>query len=177
MRVWQDGLLPWRLTKSQRMLMDERTKNMLWPHYVERLYYRGASFWIKTSRLGKTARKIQLLLYILPTQLRDQLPAVRVALFEFVWALRRMLGQVYSYQMATTMDPPILPGSRGVRHNIVDKSHGDLIKALVLLEGCLPVSQLNPALHHFVHYGLYTKTHGSLRWYWMMSFERYVTQP
>ena len=137
-----------------------------------RLYYRGCSFWVKTSRICKTARKITLMYYILPTQLRDQIPAVRIALHEFVWAMRRMIGQVHSYHTAKRLG--LLPGSRSVRHDVVDSAQRDMLKALVLFEGCLPISHLNPAMHHFVHYGQYTKSHGCLRSYWMMSFERCV---
>ena len=108
---------------------------------------------------------------MLPTQLRDKLPAVRTALLKIIWALRRLDGQVHSYDTAKYLG--ILPGSRSIRHDNIDQVTGDLIKGLVLLEGCLPISQLNQALHHLVHYGEYTKTHGLLRWFWMFFFERF----
>lgn len=41
--IWSgnDGPLPWRLTTAQRRLLDERMKNIVWPHYMERLCYDG----------------------------------------------------------------------------------------------------------------------------------------
>ena len=41
--VWPDnnGPLPWRLTAAQRRLLDMRMKNVVWPHYMERLCYSG----------------------------------------------------------------------------------------------------------------------------------------
>ena len=109
---------------------------------------------------------------MLLTQLRGHLPALRTALTRFVWALRRLDGQVHSYDRAR--DLGILPGSHTVDKRQLDKIHNDLIIDLCLLEGCLPLSQLNPALHHFVHYAEYTRTHGCLRNFWMFYFERYA---
>lgn len=172
--IWigSGGPLRYRLTSEQLTLLDDRMGKLIWPHYVERLHYNGCSFWIKTNRIWKARRKIRLLYYILPTQLRDQLPAVRHALYVFVWAMRRLEGQVHSFEEANRLG--VLPGSFVVNKVDVRKCHTDLIRGLVLLEGCLPLSQLNPAMHHFVHYAQYTLTHGSLRAFWMMAFERCV---
>ena len=67
----------------------------------------------------------------------------------------------------------ILPGSFGVDKRDIQQVHTELIRGLVLLEGCLPLSHLNPGMHHFVHYAEYTASHGPLRLHWMMPFERY----
>lgn len=85
------GPLPWRLTRAQRLLLDTRAAKLIWPQTVEKLYYNGASFWCKPNRLWKARRKFALLYFILPCQLRDQVPAVRHALNVFVWAMRRLL--------------------------------------------------------------------------------------
>lgn len=113
-----------------------------------------------------------LLYYILPTQLRGHVPALREALCVFVWVIRRLCGQVHSYEMAQVLG--ILPGSRTLDKTILPKVHNDLILGLSLLEGCLPVSHLNPGMHHFVHYAEYSQTHGLLRLFWMYYFERCV---
>ena len=170
--IWSDngGPLHWRLTKEERNLLDQRTANIVWPHYVEPLYYRGASFWKKPSRMWKSRRKYRLLLYFLPVLLRDQVPRLRKAIVLLASALRRLDGQVRSYESAVAMG--ILPGSRAINHEEIDCIHQDLIIALVLLEGCSPIGHLIPSTHHFVHYAEYTKTHGILRSYWMMAFER-----
>lgn len=112
-----------------------------------------------------------LLFFILSTQLRDMIPAVREALNLFVWALRQLDGQVYSYEAA--VNKGVLPGSHAVDKRKLKKIHKTLVRALSLLEGSLPISHLNPGMHHFVHYALYTSTHGLLRIFWMFYFERY----
>ena len=66
----------------------------------------------------------------------------------------------------------ILPGSTTLNPAELAEAQRDLIIALALLEGCLPIAQLNPALHHFVHYIEFALTHGSLVLFWMMGFER-----
>ena len=45
--IWpeNDGPLPWRLTNTVIDMLDKRMSRVLWPHYMERLYCRGASFW------------------------------------------------------------------------------------------------------------------------------------
>ena len=90
----------------------------------------------------------------------------------FVFALRRLAGQVHSHQNASNMG--ILPGSRTVKKSELAEIHRDLLVSLCLFEGCIPLSYLHPAMHHFVHYVQYTSTHGLLRIYWMMCFERCV---
>ena len=165
------GALPWRLTAAERASLDARTANIAWAHYIEPLYYHGASFWEKPSRMWKSRRKYRLLLFFLPVLLRDQVPRLRTAIVLLASALRRLDGQVHSYQKAKSLG--ILPGSRAINRAEVDAIEKDLIRALVLLEGCVPVTYLIPSMHHLVHYGEYTKTHGVLRIYWMMAFERY----
>jgi hypothetical protein len=110
--------------------------------------------------------------YILPAQLRDQVPAFREALYMFTSAMRRLDGQVYSFNRAKELN--ILPGSRAIDKRELNEIHSDLVKGLCLFEGCLPISHLNPGLHHFVHYAQYTRLIGLMRWYWMLCFERYV---
>lgn len=41
--IWpgNDGPLPWRLTPEQRDVLDDRMGRVMWPHYMERLYYKG----------------------------------------------------------------------------------------------------------------------------------------
>lgn len=170
--VWDGGKLPWRLTAEERKMLDQRTSRIAWPHYVEPLYYRGASFWKKPNRMWKCRRKYRLLLFFLPVLLRDCVPKVREAVVLIASALRRLEGQSYSAAVAKSMG--ILPGSRAIKKSEIDAMHADLLRGLVLLEGCVPIGNLIPSTHHFVHYGGYTKTHGILRLFWMMAFERLV---
>lgn len=114
-----------------------------------------------------------LLWYMLVTQIRDMVPALREAVNVFVWALRQLDGQVYCLQKANALG--ILPGSHALDKRVLNRVEKQLIHGLCLLEGALPISHLNPGLHHFVHYARYTSTHGLLRTFWMYSFERFVT--
>lgn len=173
--IWRDrgGPLPWRLTEAELDTLGKMTASLIWPRYIERVHYKGVSFWENTSRIWKCRRKMRLLYFLLPTLMRDVLPAVRHALYVFVWAMRRLQGQVHSYEEALRLE--ILPGSFAVDKRGIQQAHTDLIRGLVLLEGCLPLSHLNPAMHHFVHYAEYTASHGPLRLHWMMPFERYQT--
>ena len=99
------------------------------------------------------------------------MPRLREALLLLTWSLRRLEGQVISFEKAKSIG--VLPGSHALNKSELDQIHQDLIRAFVLLEGCLPIVYLIPTMHHLVHYVEYTKTHGILRSYWMMAFERY----
>ena len=66
------GPLPWRITTEQRKMLNIRMGKLVWPQHVEKLHYNGDSFWEKPDRIWKARRKIRLLYFILPTQLRDQ---------------------------------------------------------------------------------------------------------
>ena len=55
----------------------------------------------------------------------------------------------------------------------LDEVRADLIRGLVMLEGSLPSSIINPAMHHFAHYGEQTVRIGVLRWLSVHSFERH----
>ena len=109
--IWpeQDGPFPWRLDKDQRLLLDSRLRRVMWPHYMEPLAYKDASFWKKPGRMWKARRKFRLLFYVLPTCLRDQVSAVRHAFTLFAWAMRRLDGQAYCYDVAQELG--VLPGS------------------------------------------------------------------
>ena len=91
--TWPDinGPLPWRLTRDQRNFLDRQMSTLCWPERLEKLYFDGASFWVKPCRMWKARRKFTLLYFILPCQLRDQVPAVSHALNVFVWGMRRLL--------------------------------------------------------------------------------------
>ena len=164
--------LPWRLTGDQIKLLSKRTKSMRWPHHMERMFYRGFSMWEKPSRMWKCRRKHRLLYHVLPVQLRDQVPRFRNAIVLFAWTMRRLDGQVHCYEDALRLG--VLPGSRVLVRRKIKGLHKDLICALVLIEGSVPVGHLIPTWHHFVHYCEFTETHGILRWFWMMAFERFV---
>lgn len=164
--------LPWRLTKEAIKLLSGRTKRMIWPHGMERMFYRGYSMWEKPSRMWKCRRKFRLLFHVLPIQLRDQVPALRRGIVLFAWTIRQLDGQVHSFESAVELG--ILPGSRVLVRAAIKHLHKDVVRSLVLIEGAVPIGHLIPTWHHFVHYAEFTLTHGVLRWLWMMAFERFV---
>ena len=166
------GALPWRLTKAARELLHGRMMNILWPHYLEPLAYRGCSFWQKPGHMWKARRKYRLLFFVLPTQLRDQVPRLRDALLLFTWSIRRLMGSVHSYDVATKV-LGILPGSPVVIKAVIPSIQRDLAVAMALLEGCGPIDHIKPCFHHFEHYAEFTITHAILLILWMMAFERY----
>ena len=90
--------------------------------------------------MWKSRRKYRLLLFFLPVLIRDQVPRLREALLLLTWAMRRLEGQVNSYEKCKTMG--LLPGSFALKKAEIDKIGADLLRALVLLEGCIPISFL-----------------------------------
>jgi len=114
--------------------------------------------------------QVMLLLFVLLTQIRDLVPALREALNVFVWALRQLDGQVHSFEGANVLG--VLPGSHTLEKSKIKQIQKQLVRGLSLLEGALPISHLNPGMHHFAHYALYSSTHGLLRTLWMFFFER-----
>ena len=122
--------------------------------------------------MWKSRRKYRLLYFILVTQLRGKVKKIHAALLLFVWVMRRLDGQVHSFEQAASLG--ILPGSRSVVKDGFDGMHVSMILSLSLFEGAIPPSFLKPGVKHFCHYVGYTTTHGLLRILWMMAFERCV---
>ena len=79
---------------------------------------------------------------------------MRYALNTFVWAMRRLLGQVHCFEEAIRLG--ILPGSRSVDKEKIPRLNREVILGLILFTGALPISHFNPGVHHFVHFGGYT---------------------
>jgi len=162
---------PWRLTDIQRKFMDQRVKSIWWTHYCDKLAWKGHSFWNKTDRLWKAKHKILCLFTILPTCLRGFVAAAHLAIIFIVDAIRQLDGQCIAIHEAEIL------GVSPRDSQVVDKSKinalgTQLLEGLVMLEGSFPVSHLNPALHHLVHYAAETARVGSLGWISMNAFER-----
>ena len=109
-------------------MLDARMGTLIWPARVEKLFYGGASFWTKPSRMWKARRKFTLLYFILPTQLRDQVPEVRKALNTFAWAMRRLFGQVLSYENAVKMK--ILPGAKFIVKRLINRLSSEILTSV-----------------------------------------------
>ena len=107
---------------------------------------------------------------LLPTLLHGFVPAVHTAILMIVDALRRLDGQVVSISEARHLR--VEPGSRVLDKGSTPHLREALIRGFVLLEGSFPVATINPAVHHFAHYGGQTGFAGILRWFAMWGFER-----
>jgi hypothetical protein len=105
----------------------------------------GQSFWMKPDRMWKAKHKWLCLMTILPTCLNGCVPAVHLSLVYIVSALRGLMGQVYSVMEAKARGEEAC--TRSLDKDLIDKFGQDLIHGLVMLEGCTPIDQLNPAAH------------------------------
>ena len=65
------------------------------------------------------------------------------------------------------------PGSRPLYKTDIDQAAVLVAEGLSMLEGAMPVSTVPPAAHTLTHYAEAAKTHGVLKWYWLMGFERF----
>ena len=113
--IWNDdgdegppSQIPWQLTRDQIDLLELRMSRIMWPHYLERLYYRGSSPWKKPGRAWKARRKYRLLWFLLPVQLRDMVPALREALVLMAWAIRRLQGQSIIFSIIMLLQQKIV---------------------------------------------------------------------
>ena len=128
------------------------------------------SFWTHSEPMYKSKHKSYILFVLLPTCLHGFVAAVHNAILMIVHALRQIDGYILS--IFESMARGVRPGSHVADKTKVVQWGHTLVRGLVLLEGSFPVSHLNPALHHLVHYGWQTARGGLLRWVAMWSFER-----
>ena len=142
------------------------------PHYMGLLCDKNDSFWTKsyTKYAPKCKEKSYIFLVLLPTLLYGFVPAVHRAILTLVYGLRLLDGQVFSIFEATKLG--ITFGSHALKKTVIADAKRLIILGLVMLEGSFPISHLNPALHHLVHYADMAALIGCLRWYAMYSFER-----
>ena len=165
------GQPPWRLSKEQIKLMDNRVNSMWWPHCSDKLAWHGASFWKKTDRIWKAKHKVLCLLTILPTCLRGFVKSAHLALLYIADALKRLHGQFIAIHEAKRLGVSI-HDSRIIDKAGIKALGRQLLEGLVLLEGSFAVSHLNPALHSLVHYAAETARVGCLELVSMDAFER-----
>ena len=162
---------PWRLTAAQVDLMDHRVKSMWWPHYCDKLAWKGYSFWKRPDRIWKSKHKLFCLLSVLPTCLRGFVKASHLALLHIVDALRQLNGASMSVWECRQLGICV-NDKRVVDESRIKVLGLQLLLGLVLLEGSFPVAHLNPILHSLVHFVEETARVGSLAWVSMNSFER-----
>ena len=166
------GPPPWRLTRLEVAQLDLRIRTMMVPHYTDPLAHHQHSFWTHPDRIWKASHKLYVVLVLLPTCLHFcAVRAVLHALLVLIHALRQLRGHTIS--IAEARSRGFEPGERMLEHRLILLYWNDqLVRGLVLFEGSFPPDQLNPAMHHLVHYALMVFLFGILAWYSMFSFER-----
>ena len=165
-----DVKLPWRLSQDDVLILDQRVRDMWWPHYMDKLCRNGYSFWRKPDRVSKCIHKAYIFIVLLPSLLTGFVSSVHRALLTLVYGLRLLDGQFVSYKEATILG--VEAGSHVLKKSSL-RYAGELVTlGLVMLEGSFPIAHLNPALHHVVHYPHMVSRVGCLRWFSMFSFER-----
>ena len=163
--------LPWRLSKRVLGIIDQRVVNIVYPRYSPVCSNTEQSFWKNPSRAWRTADKIHAFLVIMPTSMRGCGLPIRVAIRRLVHGLRILEGQSLSEQRALALR--IEPGSRPLAKASVERARLLIAEGLSYLHGCVPPSTIPPASHCLLHYADAAGSHGVLKWYWLMAFERF----
>ena len=66
-----------------------------------------------------------------------------------------------------------MPGSRTFDKNMIPKIRQLIVTGVAMITGSVPPSTIVACLHLLIHYADHTQLFGILKWYWMMTFERY----
>ena len=158
-----DSPLPWRLTRDAFKEVDRRIVCMVFPHNTERVTKDGKSCLRSAAATCKTAKKMIMLLYILPTVLRGYVQALRRGLRFMVLALRMLDGQVHSYNECIRLG--VEPGTRCFDPDLIPTIKKFITLGLAMVTGSVPPSLLIPCLHLLGHHGDHGKRFAILRWY------------
>ena len=66
-----------------------------------------------------------------------------------------------------------MPGSRTFDKSMIPKIRQLIVTGVAMITGSVPPSTIVACLHLLIHYADHTQLFGILKWYWMMTFERY----
>lgn len=127
-----DAPLPWRLTKESIKRIEERIKNIIYPHGIDGCSNDDGSF-INGFRSWRAADRILALFVILPTVLRDYIPELRAGIRKFVLGLRILQGRCINGKEAyefgvTAASTPLTPTD-------IDKAETLIIEGLSMIDG------------------------------------------
>ena len=67
----------------------------------------------------------------------------------------------------------VMPGSRTFDKSMIPKIRQLIVTGVAMITGSVPPSTIVACLHLLIHYADHTQLFGILKWYWMMTFERY----
>ena len=159
--------LPWRLTPMAKKIVDKRVVNLCYPHYTPLCNIDDQSF-IFRAGVWRTASKLIAFNVVLVTVLRGFVAKLRCALRSLIWGLRLLEGRSLSVNEARALK---LDGGHKAMHEIDTKKAKKLIiEGLSMLEGCIAICLIVPAIHSLCHYPGGAELWGLLRLVWMISF-------
>ena len=125
--------MPWRLTREAVEKIDDRVRNIVYPHGINGCSKDGSSFLRKSGRTWRTADKLTALLTILPVVLRDYVPKVRAGVRKVILGLRILEGRCVNSDEAARLG--VQGGCRPLIDGDIDKAERLIIEGLSMIEG------------------------------------------
>lgn len=162
--------LPWQLSPAAHSVVNTRAVELCYPHYTPVCHIGNDSFLNRTG-CWRSASKLLCFLVILVPILSGYVTTFRTGLRRVVHGLRILEGRTCSVNEAATMNmeaPKVF-----LRKSDIVTARLLILIGLAIIEGCVPVCLLVPALHCLCHYGDGAALWGLLKLLWMISFERY----
>ena len=174
-RIVMEGVqkpLPWRLTPMAKKIVDKRVVGLVYPHYTPICHIENQSF-IYRAGVWRTASKLIAFLVILVTVLRGFVPKLRYALRSLIWGLRLLEGRSLSANEADALR--LDRGFKAMHKSDTVKGKKLMLEGLSMLEGCVAVCLIVPAIHSLCHYPGGALLWGLLRLLWMIFFGECLT--
>ena len=166
--------LPWRLNTIAREIVNKRILRISYPHYTPVCNIDGDSF-INGAGIWRSESKLIAFLVLLVPALRGFVPKLRAGLRSLIWGLRILEGQTINVNEAD--DLGLDRGSKNLKKSDIARARTLIIEGLSMIEGCVPISVIVPAIHCLCHYADGAELHGILRLLWMINFgEFHVTR-
>ena len=162
--------LPWQLSTRAKKIVNDRVVGIIYPHHTPTCSTGDDSF-ITRAGCWKASEQIQALLVILVVVLRGFVATFRTGLRYLVLGLRILEGQTVSVNRANFIGVDV--GSSILSNDDIKRAKKLISEGLAMIEGCVAICLLVPAIHCLLHYADGAALWGLLRLLWMMSFERY----
>ena len=163
--------LPWRLTDRGREIVNERLMRISYPHYTPVCSIDDDSF-INRAGIWRSANKLIAFLVLLVPSLRGLVPKFRAGLRSLIWGIRILEGQPISVKEADALG--VDRGFIVLKKEMTALARKLIIEGLSMMEGCVPISLIKPALHCLCHYADGADLWGLLRLLWMINFGKFV---
>ena len=166
----QLGPLPWQLNAPAKKIVNARVVNVSYPHWTPVCSIGNESFIYKSGCWRNASKLIAFLVLLVPV-LRGFVAPFRTGLRFLVWGLRILEGQTYSVNDSTRFG---FQHCKAFKKTDLQLARTLIILGLAMIEGCVPVAVLVPAIHCLCHYPDGALKWGILRLLWMMSFGKIV---